>query len=534
VLKKFDNGMKSMQDDVNASTRELMNVKNDVEDTIKQAAEGSEAARSEQKEAKNGALLTTMVADLEELMVDVDNALDSEDGVDDPEALRQLEKDIQEALVSVKSDVKSDESLKLVSRLSMHMQSVLLKDEQEPAAPLGWRKTEDEEDDDEEENEQPDEEGGPPPPQEDASTPLVNRSPQKGRRKTSLHTLPSFTRGRSESIANKNNENNLRDRMEGTGKRLADLMSAFSNVGKLELSVRQLQDQMQATAKISKVLTTTTSTINNTVVSKADKVEMDSFLSKKADLAMVQEIVAELRSQNEKLLARTTPANMAKSLASENMSNNAIDELSANVQNTVMNFEKMKKDLSNKASAGDVANAIGNIQSSMKTFINDTFDKDELMSTLEDKVDKRELKKLADALSGMDGPASLSAGATKCLICDRPGIVHTKELVNAQMSGVTYDPLDGPGSVSPQSSLAYGELAPVRAPGSRGNSWGGGSVEGAGSAKGDNIDRYREEELVGSVSVTKHPRIMPPANRMRVAAGGGMRVSSGGRGGGRR
>ncbi|GMI55019.1 hypothetical protein TeGR_g6489, partial [Tetraparma gracilis] len=132
---------------------------------------------------------------------------------------------------------------------------------------------------------------------------------------------------------------------------------------------------------------------------------------------------------------------------------------------------------------------------------------------------------LADALAGMDGPAQLTAGATKCLICDRPGFVNTKDLINAQMSGVTYDPLDGP-SVSPQSSIGY-DLPEVKPP-SRDR--GGGSVGGSrsgGYGGGDNIDRYREEELTAGSSVTKHPRIMPPANRMRVAAGGGMRVTSG-------
>jgi hypothetical protein len=535
-LKVFDSGIKEIKNDVTASTRELLNVKNEVSETVKNAlAEGTDSAMKEKAEANQAAQLSNMVKDLEELMVDVTGATESlpEDEVDSA-ALKDLERDIREALVKVKDDVTSDESLNTVSRLSMQLQTMLLADEKAEkeaedenplAIPAGLKRgktaAEEEEDNNEIENDETEDEsrgntpGVPPPLAEgdDKPMPMPMRR-QMSKRKSTLRMIP-VNRDRSDSASASNSENTLKERMEGTGKRLADMMSAFSNVGKLELSVRQLQDQMQASAKISKVLTTTTSNVSNAMDGKAGKVEVEGQLSKKADLAMVHEILADLNKRQEELFKRTNPAEMAKALAAENMSNNAIDELSSSLQQTVMNFERMKKDMTNKASAGDVTSAIQNIQSTMRNFVTETFNKEELMSTLEDKVDKRELKKLADALAGMDGPAGLTAGATKCLICERPGFVNTQQLINAQMSGITYDELDG--EISPQSSVGAFDLAPVKPP-SRGSKGIGG---------GDNIDRFRDEELTGGMSVVKHPRILPPANRMRVTAGGGMRVTSG-------
>ena len=53
---------------------------------------------------------------------------------------------------------------------------------------------------------------------------------QMSKRKSTLRMIP-VNRDRSDSASASNSENTLKERMEGTGKRLADMMSAFSNVG---------------------------------------------------------------------------------------------------------------------------------------------------------------------------------------------------------------------------------------------------------------------------------------------------------------
>ena len=303
------------------------------------------------------------------------------------------------------------------------------------------------------------------------------------------------------------NEDNLRSRMEGTGKRLADLMSAFSNVGKLELAVRQLQDQMKSNAALQKQINTEVVTVKTEVAVKADKVETDGYFAQKADLNMVQGLLTDLQAKQKELYHRTDPANLALELRNHNVGNDAVDSLSAHLSQTVENFEKIKREMNSKAGSADVAAAIQGMQQKFRGFVGETFSKDELASVLSSKVDKRELKKIASALAGMDGPASLTAGVVKCLICERPGFVQQQKALADKMGHNKVDPIDGrvktPGEY---------ELPDVKPP-----------------SRGDDIDRYKGEELVAGTVVQGRPRIMPPASRMRVSAGGGVRVSSGGR-----
>ncbi|GMI15464.1 hypothetical protein TrLO_g6597 [Triparma laevis f. longispina] len=498
--------LKSLREDFSSSTREIGDLKNEVEEKVQKAlTAGSTKAAKKAKKDKQEGLIKIMMDDLEGLQDDVKATMESGASAADPALLEQLLEDIEKALLQVKQDPQSDATLMQISLLQTDLQTVLGQDA------IVADKVEEGEDE------------------------VVLEKGLSGHAAGRRKSLALFkTRSHRASIEElgvttldgidedevQNSEENLRDRMKGTGQRLNDLMAAFSNVGKLELAVRQLQGQMEKNTTLQKQISTDTAMVKEKVETRADKVETDSSLAQKADLNMVQGLLADLQLKQDELYHRTQPEEMAKQLNKVGgIGNNAIDELSASLAKTVDNFGQMKKDLSSKAAVNDVTAAINGIQNSVRSFVGETFSRDELSSVLSNKVDKRELKKLATALAGIDGPANLTAGVVKCLVCERPGYVQQQEQLATQMGSNHFDPLDGR-SKTPGSSGNY-DLPAVQA---RGRS--------AGGPESDDINRYKEEELMGGVQVNKHPRIMPPANRMRVSAGGGMRVS-GGRSGGR-
>ena len=579
--------LKNLKEDFWSSTKDMADLKADVEEKVQNAVQRTNV-KSAKKKQQDG-LVKVMMEDLMHLQEDVEHTLNSKQDEDaaDHDELEVLKKDIQDALAQVKANPHSDDSLKTVTRLSIHMQNVLAADdlkrmqiENKGEGSGGVLDEGDdgfeeevfsEEEEEEVETSQGDTEGAAADGEGDGEPKMLRRRSTKKRKQSARsgggeESTPQFRRTRSHTLCDvkvvmtpqaksrrsslvaevdpeilkdiqepkdgpgdPSKEDNLRSRLEGTGKRLAELMSAFSNVGKLELAVRKLQEDMVTQAKGVKAIVKQTSGVKTLVETKASKVEVDSITSSKADLEMVQGIIASLQEKQEELFIRSDPKNIAKALESHNIGSSAVDELGANLSKTLMSIEGLKKDITSKANGADVSTAIMGLQGSMKILVAESLKKDELSTVLQNKVDKKDLKKLASALQGLDGPASLTAGATRCLICERPGFVEQKEAISASMSS-SVDELDGrdlrsAGSFETQrSSYSLPDVTPPRG-GRRGS---GGSL---GPETEDNINRVREEELVGAQSVNRHPRIMPPSNRMRVSAGGGMRVSSGGAGG---
>ena len=310
------------------------------------AKSSKEAAKKAKKDRQNG-LIKIMVEDLEGLQSDVDETIKSGNSSADPELLESLKIDILAALEQVQGDPQSEESLKTVTRLSSNLQAVLAQDD------LHVRETEEMIKEVE----------------EDAPETGLHGKALGRKRSKSLHLIKAkSTRSSIRSIDENGDEedgpeeNDLRSRMEGTGKRLADLMSTFSNVGKLELNVRQLQEQMKVNASLQKQIHTEVTGVKSEVVDKADKVETEGHLAQKADLNMVQGLLKDLQSKQEELYHRTDPANMAMELRNQNIGNDAVDSLSAHLAQTVENFEKVKRDVNSKATSADVASAISGMQ----------------------------------------------------------------------------------------------------------------------------------------------------------------------------
>lgn len=290
------------------------------------------------------------------------------------------------------------------------------------------------------------------------------------------------------------------------------MMSAFSNVGKLELNVRSLQTQMVKSMQISKLLQKSTETSKNELVNKAAKDQLVKLDLQKADQDYVKHLFDGLKARTDEVWERTNPEFLQKTI-NDNVSMNGVDELTSNLQQTMQNLEGVKKTMGDKASSAEVSAALQELQHSLHKVASDSLSRDDLELVLRDKVDKRELKKLATALSGIGGSASMTAGATKCIVCERPGVVHNKELIDAQNG--SYDALDG--YCGGGGGGGY-DLPDVRPPA-------GGASRGPETQSGDNIDRYREEDamLEDGETLSRFAR-MPPAGRMRTSVGGGVGV----------
>ena len=254
-------------------------------------------------------------------------------------------------------------------------------------------------------------------------------------------------------------------------------------------------------------------------MTKASSDDVSLLKTQKADLDFVQHLFNNYKLKLDEVEARTRPEFLSKTI-NDNVSMNGMDELSSNLHQHVQKFERLKKEMGDKATTQEVTAALQGIHSSMHKFVNDSFSKEEIDSVLRDKVDKKELKKLASALAGLGGPAQLTAGATRCLVCERPGIVQTKELVDAQNG--SYDPLDGYSNNGNNDSMIGYDLPTVRPPPNHQNSNNLGRLSTGGPETGDNIDRYREDELqlADGDNISRHAR-MPPSTRMRTAVGGG-------------
>jgi hypothetical protein len=554
-----DKKVARLADDSSSLTADMADVKFKLSNMSMGSAEELEMQRKVEKEAKKASMVEAMLADLQDLHANVEAVLEKkENDEEDDVILSDLQGDMMRTISEVKAELENEEELgdnimERVSSLSIKLATVLqndtTKNERNEAIGLfeeGMQQTRlnSLEDNDTDNDDEDDPESGMLSVAGHSMNSSKSGSSSPSRtgdalgRKTTLRQL-TVVHDASTKIEENPFEKNLRDRMAGTGKRLADLMGQFSNVGRLELAVRQLKENEKTAVEQRDAMVVEAKVMKEQASLKANMVEVDGHLAEKADLKYVQSLLDELKNRTDALDELTKPENMMEALK---FSTNAVDELSANLSQTLENFTLLKKEVGNKAASSEVTSALSGIQASMRQFVGQSFTKEELENVLKDKVNKRDLKKLSAAIAGMDGPASLAAGATKCIVCDRPGQINLMDVVNAQMGG-PYDPLDSNISVG---SLGGGDksdynLAPVRfKPGSTGGSsrsGGGGGrnnmygSNGPESPEGyDDINRYENSEnnvlLMDGNYISKNPRIMPPANRMRTSAGG---MSGGGK-----
>ena len=446
--------MKTIKDDLASSAREVGDLKNEIEEKVQTAlASGSAAAGKKAMKKKQEGLLKMMIDDLQNLKVDVQAMMKDDPDHQDAEYFQVLTSNIHDVLSTVSEDPHSNESLQTVTALHTSIQDGLDADDKTTVIHEGVEVDSvglGEGDTAAFGNTAVEIIDGTGAGERQKQRPTVRRAMSFRDMKTSTHKDPAALSRRATIKAQLDPalieelslvsghedgevEDDMRKRMEGTGKRLTEVMSSFSNVGKLELAVRRLQRQVARERSDIDDLKEEANEMQSGLTSKADSSYMKSSLAEKADLAMVQGVLAELQSRQAELSEKVNPANMAKALQGQNVNSNAMDQLSANLTQTIMNFDRMKKDLNSKAGSVEVSSAINSIQSSMKMFISETFNKEELSSVLQNKVDKKDLKKLANALQGLEGPAHLVAGATKCLVCERPGFVEQNEAISAHM-----------------------------------------------------------------------------------------------------
>ena len=175
-------------------------------------------------------LVTDIVKDLELLRLDVENAMKNEDA--DKATMDELKADITEALVEVKENPQSEETLSKVCRLSMFVQNCLNDDDKElKRAETSENGQEDciEEEYEEEEGEVSDEEA------ESAADESAPNTPTPRRRSTARKSQVPVPRARKKTLAmipvlpvvvsQTANESlsgesaSLRTKLEGTNKR---------------------------------------------------------------------------------------------------------------------------------------------------------------------------------------------------------------------------------------------------------------------------------------------------------------------------
>ena len=359
--KKLEQTMENfsiLQKDFNASSTEIKNLKQDFNESsqqiedIKQKSEGSE---DEKKET----IVSDIVRDLEILRLDVQNAV-KEGDTENFELMNELDTDIEEALDEVRENPNSEESLSKVCRLSLRVQNVLHADDVELQRQQRGPSPETVEEGEEEEEEEEEEERK----EEEKKESSPRKKSEKLARKKTLAMIPVISPG---DIVDSNVENSLRTKLENTNKRLANLMSAFSNVGKLELSVRALQEQMAKNLDISSRLQILSQDNRNAIMKKAAVDELSELKESKADLDFVNHMLKGYKSQLDEVTARTNPEFLTKAI-NDNVPA-GMDELSANLQQHVQKFNMLKKEMGDKATTGEVTAALHGIQSSMQVRI---------------------------------------------------------------------------------------------------------------------------------------------------------------------
>jgi len=216
-------------------------------------------------------------------------------------------------------------------------------------------------------------------------------------------------------------------------------------------------------------------------------------------------------------------------------------------------FHKLREELGDKAAAEEVASSLNYVNAQLRRMQNEAVQRETLDLVLRNKVDKKDLTKLAHAISGFgdgqDGEPAVAGSKVRCISCDRP-----LRGLGKPLSGVVTNPhsFRAPSAAAGAMSQTQPEpiyeatLGPVKTPpGLRASKSAGGlrhsAMSSKGSVRGSTRSGLRTSQASGGrpesppsegeggegytgmdgKALSRYNRVMPAPSRVRTSAGGG-------------
>jgi len=311
------------------------------------------------------------------------------------------------------------------------------------------------------------------------------------------------------------------EKLNGTLDNMKEVLHHLTNQGTLTLAINEMRAELSLLVRRTEFdpLQEQLENLLQKLNRKLEKSDLDKALENKvnkfeAQLSMEQlmDAIAEMQDRMEKHPGST---GVGAQLTEQDKAQ--FKKLQKSLKDHQDNFFKLKEEIGEKAASEEVTSSLNYINAQLRRMQNESVHKEHMDLALRSKVDKRDLNRLAQAISGFsdhqEGDNAVCGSKLKCLSCDRP-------LRNV---GTAHSSILSPGLKTGEAPIVYEvNLAPVKGPGNMRTASRGRASPGPGdrpeSSKSEGDDEYTGMD--GKV-LSRYSRVMPMPSRVRTAAGGG-------------
>jgi len=317
----------------------------------------------------------------------------------------------------------------------------------------------------------------------------------------------------------------LVDRVNGTLETMKEVLHHLTNQGTLTLAINEMRTEMSLLVRrtefdpIQEQIENVIQRMNRKIERNDLEKAMEHKLNKTEAQVSMDNLMDAIAELQENIMENNGPNAKGGHTLSE-QEKQQFKKLQKAIRDHQENFHKLKDELGDKAASEEVTSSLNYINAQLRRMQNESVHREHMDLALRNKVDKKDLNKLAQAISGFgegqDGDEPVAGSRTRCLSCDRPlrSLGTTKHLpLNPHVSTPAGDPVYevtlGPVKTPPKMRAANNSQGLGRS--SRGR-------ERPETGRTESEDEYTGMD--GKV-MSRYSRVMPMPNRVRTAAGGG-------------